>query len=185
MIDRIQWTRAVVKVDGGRGFVVETKEQFVRTRYVITAAHCLRKLPPAHGMSYLEERTFKLLGPLDGKPSVWAECLFVDPIADIMVLGCPDTQDWSEQAHTFKVLIDTAVPLPIAGVPMASMQLSVGGATMRGPLSGECRGWMLSLAGQWFPCKVTAQPGALRFEDAAEAAEGGMSGSPIVNDDGV
>jgi hypothetical protein len=62
-------------------------------RLVVTAAHCLPHFPPCHGASYLEERTYgKLLGPLGDKPTVWAECLCADPIADIAVLGSPDNQ---------------------------------------------------------------------------------------------
>jgi hypothetical protein len=34
-----------------------------------------------------------MLGPLDGEPSIWAECLFVDVIADLAVLGPPDKQE--------------------------------------------------------------------------------------------
>ena len=35
-----EWTRSVVTVNGGRGFVVEVERQ----RLVITAAHCLHEL---------------------------------------------------------------------------------------------------------------------------------------------
>jgi hypothetical protein len=47
-------------------------------------------LPPPHGFSYTEERTYQdLLATLGEQPSVWCQCLFVDPIADIAVLGTP------------------------------------------------------------------------------------------------
>ena len=94
-------TSAVVKVGkGGRGFIVETKRG---DRVVITATHCLtaiKPLPPAHPFSYTEERTYgNLLGPLGkAKPTVWAECLFADPLADIAVLCSPDEQALFEQA---------------------------------------------------------------------------------------
>jgi hypothetical protein len=82
---------AVITVGDGRGFVVEGERE---TRLIITAAHCLPSFPLCHGASYLEERTYQaLLGPLGEKPTVWTECLFVDPIADIAVLGQPDNQD--------------------------------------------------------------------------------------------
>lgn len=49
--------------------------------------------------------TYKnFLGPLGGKRQVWAECLFVDPIADIAVFGTPDTQDLYEQADAYDEL---------------------------------------------------------------------------------
>ena len=76
--------RAVLKVGGGRGFVVEAAGD----RFVITAAHCLPFFPPCHPQSYLRERVYaSLLGAIGEDPMVWAECVFVDPIADIAVLG--------------------------------------------------------------------------------------------------
>ena len=40
--------------------------------------------------SHTEERTYqRLLGELSGEPTVWAECLFADPISDVAVLGPP------------------------------------------------------------------------------------------------
>jgi len=73
-------TSSVVTVGDGRGFVIEDNRH---KRLVITAAHCLPHFPPCHGTSYTEERTYKkLLAPLKAKPTVWAECLFADPIAD-------------------------------------------------------------------------------------------------------
>jgi quinol monooxygenase YgiN len=60
---------------------------FVKHRVVVTAAHCLPKLPPAHAAAYWQERPYaNLLGRLDcGKTKVYAECLFADPVADIAV----------------------------------------------------------------------------------------------------
>ena len=47
--------------------------------------------PPMPAM-YWQERTYpSLLGPLGDQCSVWAECVFVDPIADIAVLGQPES----------------------------------------------------------------------------------------------
>jgi hypothetical protein len=78
---------AIIKVGEGRGFLVEYSPW---PHQVITAAHCLPHLPSAHGASYAKERTYaNLLGPRDGLPTVLAECVFVDPIADIAVLAAP------------------------------------------------------------------------------------------------
>jgi hypothetical protein len=81
-----------VRVGDGHGFVVEG--QYDR-RFVLTAAHCLPHLPPPAGLLDLEETTYRaLLGPFkasDAACTVWAECLFADPFADIAVLGEPDT----------------------------------------------------------------------------------------------
>jgi hypothetical protein len=89
-----QWSAlaaAVVKVGDGRGFVVATEDN---DRVIITAAHCLPHLPAVTPISFPEERTYKsLLGLLEATScTVSAECLFVDPIADVAVLYNPDDQ---------------------------------------------------------------------------------------------
>ena len=111
---------AVITVGSGRGFVVEGRGQ----RYVVTAAHCLperpdgQRLPPPHGFSYTHERTYaKLLAPLGERPSVWCECLFVDPVADIAVLGSPDDQALSDEAEAYEALVEATTPLAIAEPP--------------------------------------------------------------------
>src|SRR6185437_9160438 len=81
-------TACVIRVGEGRGFIVEhrfwtklpeldnpqkLRNHLLRRRLVITAAHCLPKLPPPIAWSDLEERTYpKLLGPLGGENTVWA-----------------------------------------------------------------------------------------------------------------
>ena len=110
----------VIKVGDGRGFIIPHRVKVQRTgvpkslaieqlpfmerRLLVTAAHCLPHLPPAHAMSYTQERTYaNLLGTVGGgKNTVCAECLFVDPIADIAVLGGPDNQD------AYDVLVEDA-----------------------------------------------------------------------------
>ena len=60
--------RAVLRVREGRGFVVASKLQ----RLVITAGHCLPRVPPCYTGSYDTDRTYeRLLGPLGAKPTVW------------------------------------------------------------------------------------------------------------------
>ena len=77
----------VIAVGSGRGFVVEGAGE----RLVITAAHCLPFLPPPLHSFGLEARTYgPLLAPRGEPPRAWAECRFVDPIADIAVLGSPN-----------------------------------------------------------------------------------------------
>src|ERR1035437_420479 len=90
---------AIVKVGGGRGFVVQGE----RDRLVITAGHCLPDFPTCHSSSHTEERTYKaLLGSLGEKPAVWAECLFADPIGDVAVLGPPDDQQPSDEFEAYE-----------------------------------------------------------------------------------
>lgn len=50
----------------------------------------------------------------------------------------------------------------------------------------EESGWLLSLDGEWFPCKVRYfSDGPIWIEGAAQNIVGGMSGSPILADDGT
>jgi hypothetical protein len=94
--------------------VIETKDE---DRLVITGAHCLPRLPPAHAASAFYERTYQdLLGPLGGDPTVFAECMFVDPVADLAVLGTPDNQDLWEQAEGYDALVsldEAVIPFEI------------------------------------------------------------------------
>jgi hypothetical protein len=119
----------VVQVRYGRGFVIGRDDW----RLVVTAAHCLPKLPPAHAVSYFEDRTYEnLLEPLGCKTNVWAECLFADPVADIALLTAPDNQELYDQAESFENLVNCCRPLEIGDAR-----------------SGQ--GWMLSLDNSWSP----------------------------------
>ena len=157
---------AVLTVGEGRGFVVES----LGNRVVVTGAHCLPHFPPCHGASYTEERTYaELLGPLGAKPTVWAECLLADPIADIAVLGSPDNQELFKEANAYEALVESVKPLKIAASPL------------------EGWAWLLSLNGEWFQCAVEYQKhvdGPLWVTNPAQEIVGGMSGSPILSDDG-
>lgn len=195
---------AVVRVGNGRGFVVEGRGHYGRReRFVITAAHCLperrggQKLPPPHGASYTEERTYKkLMAPLSKKQSVWCECLFVDPIADIAVLGSPDNQALGEQAEAYEALVEAATPLTVAEPPskpnakevvqLADMEKRFGQIGKVQWARRECSAILLSLDKQWFACTVSHFPnGMLSIENAAQEIAGGMSGSPIMAEDGT
>jgi hypothetical protein len=178
------FTNAVIKVGDGRGFVIEQRistavlkskltgrirlRPFVERRLVVTAAHCLPHFPPCHGASLLEERTYGLLlGTLDApkRRKVWAECLFVDPVADIAVLGCPDTQALGNEADKYELLIEGASVLRIGNAK-----------------SGL--GWVLSLDRQWISTRlevVSTVGGTSLFIDPTES---GQSGSPILNNTG-
>ena len=62
-----------------------------------------------------EERTYRdLVGPLGRNRAVCAECLFVDPVADIALLGPPDSQDLGEQHEAYERMIDAIEPFAIS-----------------------------------------------------------------------
>src|SRR5215472_851248 len=100
----------VIQVGDGRGFVVEGRDG---NRCVITAGHCLPHLPQA--CSYDDDgRVYpNLLGPIGGESTVWAECLFVDPVADIAVLGAPDYERLPDEAAAYRAFVERIDPLRV------------------------------------------------------------------------
>jgi Trypsin-like peptidase domain len=190
---------AIIRVGGGRGFMVEHDGR----RYVVTASHCLTRpleirrtvddeneaavLPPPHPAMYTAERTYRdLLGSLDAECSVWAECLFVDPVADIAVLGQPDNQELSEHADAYDSLVDDPEPLPIGELPPASGKLQLPDGSVIATGQGEIGAQLLSLDRAWFSCQVDYREyGPLWITKAAQRIRGGMSGSPIVSETGA
>jgi hypothetical protein len=174
---------AMVSVGSARGFVVEALRRlppigyrerplFVTQRLVITAAHCLPFLPSAFALLEPEEHTYRaLLGPLDAEPTAAAECLFVDPIADLAVLGEPDREaGYDQRAYTALVEGCAAVP--------------VGTITSTAP----CPAWLLIRAGRWECCSVYVneldRASALIVVGATEGNRPGTSGSPIITSGG-
>jgi hypothetical protein len=160
-------SRAVVAVgkDGGRGFVVEDCDEL---RYVVTAAHCLPNLPTPHPWAD-DTRTWRVLAPLGAKPTVIAACVFVDPVADIAVLGVPDAQELCDQYEDFTV---ESATLPL-------------GTLLPKKLQAELEGWLLALDGAPFRCKLNYFGDGGLWVNAAQPIVGGMSGSPILADNGV
>lgn len=168
----------VVKVGGGRGFLIEHRiripacrvnktsypSHVVKEKLIVTAAHCLPQLPPAHALSYTEDRTYmNLLGRLDGaKNKVSSECLFVDPVADIAVLGAPDNQVFYDEVEGYDALVDDAPTLSIG-------------------IARSGKGWLLALdRPEWIPTQLNVRGISL----AIGPTEPGMSGSPILNSRG-
>jgi hypothetical protein len=159
-------TAGVITAGSGRGFVVEGAGE----RLVITAAHCLPFLPPAQSFFEPKER---ILGPLIARlgdePRAWAVCRFVDPIADIAVLGSPD----NPHADEYKALMEKTTAFSIAGA-------------LRNPVNFWVPGRLLSLDGRrWFCCTVRHFGGPLWITHAAEGIRSEMSGSPIVTEIGT
>lgn len=176
----------VLKVDGGRGFIISRrvvldhsslpkhlaavglkKSRSLEVRSVITAAHCLPQLPPAAAAALCYERTYQdLLGTLDGKKSgIFAESLFVDPVADIAVLGEPDHQSYFAESENYHDLIDNAPTLKV-------------GRAATGP------GWILTLKGRWRRIHLNVLRGMFGQSLEIDPTEPGMSGSPILNCEG-
>jgi hypothetical protein len=109
----------------------------------------------------------KLIGELgDQSPEIWSECLFVDPIADIAVLGAPDAHSLSEESDAYEIFLADRTPI-----------------TAR-PARDNERCWLLSLNLQWNRCEGKHVGGPLWITKASAGLQGGMSGSPIITEDG-
>jgi len=164
-------TIAVLNEDGdqglGRAFIVERPNS--QERLVITAAHCLPFLPFQPFVDRVisrTERTYKsLIGPLGKQAEVSAECLFVDPVADIAVLGCPDERELSSEAAEYEQLVSSSNCLAIADV------------------QDQAAAWIMLLDGHWSRCKVQYGVGEELWLVNADINRG-MSGSPILDLDG-
>jgi hypothetical protein len=156
----------VITVGEGRGFVVEHRGEHL----VVTASHCLPWLPSGFGIAYSEEHVYRnMLGALGSVPTVACECLFINPIADVAVLGVPDTQTYSDEADGYRALLQYAIPFRIIDAPE------------------KARGFVLSVEGEWFGCQVEWMEridGPLWVSKPAQPIEAGMSGSPIASETG-
>ena len=129
-------TDAIVTVGEGRGFLVALPPW---PPMVITAAHCLPFLPPANPAAFGDERTYAdLVGPIETAPTMTAECLFVDPIADVAVLGCPDHHARHRDATAYEAFVALRPTLRM------------------GALRRTCPSWLLTLGGHWEPCHAQA-----------------------------
>jgi hypothetical protein len=154
---------------------------------VITAAHCWGpRLPRSHIADHEVTRTKRLLAPLGRKrPTVWAELLFVDPIADIAVLGAPDGQVFCEQWEACEQLLGTMPPLTIADAPAETRtykKFDWGECPIDEPGIGPVH--LLSLNGHWVEAQAERRGWCL-WVGPPELIAPGMSGSPIVNPAGA
>jgi hypothetical protein len=187
----------VLRVGDGRGSVVEHRNPLRGIeRLVFTAAHCLTVprdrrftstpeppcLPAAHPGRYEEEAVYdNLLGPLGGECTVSAECIFVDPIADIAVLGTPDRQIFYNEAAAFDALVASIAPLPIADGPaMRRIATTTGVVTWEAGKGEVC---VLSLDGRWRTYQIERCGDG--FAVLNDVYQPGMSGSPVLNSEGA
>lgn len=165
--------KAVVKVGDGRGFIIETliwnylAKRYGKERFILTAGHCLPKLPPAHVRSFVHEKTYPLIGRLNlDELPIMTECLFVNPVADIAILGKPDGQvseEYSDHSERFDELVYNSPFFRIGQ-------------------KGHATGWILSLDGYWKKGKIEFYDPYFSF--TGPEIIGGMSGSPVLNNDG-
>ena len=173
-------TKAVLKVGGGRGFVVKLGR---RDRpLVLTAAHCLPFIPPPHLASYLAERTSKICLV---RSRIRRQCgLNVYSLTRFSTSpssNSPDNQGLYEQAEAFEELIAATKPLRIADAPRQERHRVGQIRDIRTP--GHVLGRVLSLKGTWIECAITRRAALLSI-DPPDVIVGGMSGSPVISPEG-
>ncbi|MGO6880680.1 hypothetical protein ACCS44_17555 [Rhizobium ruizarguesonis] len=156
---------SVIRVGYGRGFLAQTVDSPV----IITCAHCLPHMPPAIGsvMSPHERTYLRLVGALGAEPTITVECLFVDPVADVAVLGEPNGQLYDE-AEAYCAFVEERQGLAIAAEQNAALP---------GVQSG---GAWLTLEGEWVHHSL--EVGVRCVCTSEKTAARGMSGSPIILD---
>jgi hypothetical protein len=170
---------SVLEVGDGRGFVVRAKG----TRYVITAVHCLPSLPTPR--LALEEETYqRLIGPLGADQSLTAACVFADPVADLAVLGPPDSQALGDEHDRYTALLSTLPPFDIAAPPPRSRLRIPGEPPVFFPDKISFPARVLSLDGAWVDC-VTHYLGAPLVIENDGLLVPGMSGSPLIGRSGA
>jgi hypothetical protein len=161
----------VITVDKGRGFIIEHRTSFdfgdglkrLRRKLVVTASHCLPHPPVMPCYTYQETTYANLLAPLGEEPSVWADCLFFDPVSDLAILGEPDNQELGEESEAYARLVDRRKPFAIAA-----------------PETGEA--YMLALDGvSWQPTTLKVHVPIWGSSLSTGPTLAGQSGSPIVD----
>jgi hypothetical protein len=166
--------RAVVRVGHGRGFIVGAGDD----RYVITAAHCLprSRYPRPHLANGLSELTFpKIIGPLGSKErTFWGELCAISLTDDLAVFCEPDGQALWDQCAEYEAFTETAIMI---GKPPDAL------ASYLWKSDPGMAAFVLSLDGEWRAC--TVHNGGRFLSIINGGVKGGMSGSPIINADGV
>ena len=85
------------------------------------------------------------------------------------MVGVPDTETFSDEADGYRALLEYATPFRITEAPENG------------------RGFLPSLEGEWFECRfewMKKVDSPLWISKLAQSIEGGMSGSPIVSENG-
>ena len=172
--ERASAMKAIIRVGDGRGFLLKT----IIGNVVVTAGHCLPHVPPAEQAAGAEQRMYAdLLGVLDSNaPRASCECLFFDAVADVAVLGEPEVEKGvlpEDICDSYLAFVEDRPALRLGTLPRTTKP-----GVWTGPV------WLLTLDGQWEQCTAQHYPQGVRVEGSPELAPPGMSGSPILTNDG-
>lgn len=165
--------KSIVKVGSkgsyGRGFWVGSPDYGL----IVTAAHCLPYYPTRRDdvLCYSDLTYADLVARPDGKGTCWAECLFLDPVADLAVLTEPCNQFLSEESDKFSDFASRSEFLEIGSLA-----------------DGETSARIMFNNSESIPCIVETNSRLLTRGFTIKKTDGkiksGMSGSPILTDDG-
>jgi hypothetical protein len=113
--------------------------------------------------------------------------LFVDPIANIAVLGQPDDQELNDAAAAYDALVGmvgSMRALAVADAPAQGTRDDFGEGSLDPIKPGRGSAYVLSLDGDgWLTGEVLRFGAGMVFEPS-DAFVGGMSGSPIIDSKG-
>jgi S1-C subfamily serine protease len=179
--------RAVIQAGAGRGFIVSAGDYH---RYVITAAHCLPHYPEPHLANGATELSYEnILGALAARErTVWAELVEFNAASDFAVLGEPDGQVLWDEYHQYQAF--TGSMLAAENQRAVRAAITIGQSPPAYPpyewtVENETPAWLLSPDGEWQRCTVQNNGRFLVVRQGSQLIKSGMSGSPIVNDNGA
>lgn len=176
MAQKLSWKKDVesslVKVRHGKGswgtgFIVEHG-------FIITACHCLPRLPDPMRMG--EDHILLQIKRFSAKrPEALVEAAYLDPCGDVAVLRSLDNQAACDEAEKFERIIDNLIPLKVNLEPLQRFKkVRVHVRTFRGEwLSGEA-----TVVGH------SARHLPIRLDNQKARISGGTSGSPVFDDQG-
>ena len=156
--------KAIVQVGhGGRGFIVGARD-----RFVVTAAHCvpIEHIPTPDMSNGPEQLTFpNIIGPLGETPTIWCELCAYGLTDDIAAFCEPEVDDQDQY-----VKFTDAAAFAVGNPPAIGSKTSA---------------FVLSLDGKWKRCTVNNGGRFLHISGPDRLIESGMSGSPIVDENGA
>jgi hypothetical protein len=162
--DAEEATRSIVRVNGGCGFVATE-------RYVITAAHCLPRIPARHF-----DDVATTIRSWDGKDETTLVVIYCDLMSDIAVLGnetLSGTYIPQEWAEAFDRLLDRT--------GSARIDLSF-------PVQTPLRFYIRTHTEAWLTGQAeflrSLGPMFVAIIDEGKRIPGGTSGSPVFNQKG-
>jgi S1-C subfamily serine protease len=140
--------------------------------FIVTAAHVI-----THRQLYLSAGLHDdLLESIEINGQVYtADVWFIDPIADVAVLGVPDVQKFAEASH-FEDVLDQIRPVPISQAVLPFDR----------PIAVHLQRYLGRRRSAWITGQVTRfdQRGAHLSIDTKESITGGSSGGPVVSNQG-